>query len=289
MGGSGSFASISCSKFANTHLISVIGKDYPDKFIKKLKKSGVNIEKIKKIDEVNSFSYSCKYTKDFKHRISLKTELNCLEKFNLNYLNELDFDYVCLSAFSPKIQMDLVLKLKNPKVIVADTIEFYIKHNREELNSLFSKIDGLIVNEQEAMMIANKRDIKKCGQEILKYNLKFLIIKRAEHGAILFYRNIQYNIPAFSKWKVIDPTGAGDTFIGTFVGYLASRKFKFNDKNEVELLIKAIEIAVVCSSVAIACFSVGRLMNIRTQDLKLLNIQYQVRNQIQFKKRMADD
>lgn len=269
LGGSGSYASIAAAKFTETVLISVIGRDFSKKYLKHLIKAKVNLKNVRKLKNQKTFAYKCKYAKDLSSRITLQTDLNCLKDFEIGKKIKFeDYKYLCLCAFSPKTQLQVIEKTKSTKLIMADTIEYYILNNKEEFIQVLKKTDGIVINEQEAKLFTGKQKTGLCAKEIAKYGPKIIIIKMAEKGAVLFYNNRTYSFKAKKVSRIIDPTGAGDSFIGAIAGRLASNEFNFKKANALNLLIDAIEFGIVTASQTIMSFSIGSLAKIKTEDLK---------------------
>ncbi|OFX59968.1 MAG: sugar kinase [Bacteroidetes bacterium GWA2_30_7] len=233
LGGAGTFISLSSSYFnISPKLISVVGGDFPDEYINLLKKHNVNTEGLQLKSDKKTFFWSGKYHDDMNNRDTLITELNVLGEFNPVVPESYQgASVVMLGNLSPDVQRKVIEQLKvRPAVIVMDTMNFWMNIAHEELLRTIKMVDVLTLNDEEARQLSGEKSLALAAKKILDMGPKYLIIKKGEHGALLFDKNKIFFAPALPLEIVFDPTGAGDTFAGGFSGYLAkTQDFSFNN------------------------------------------------------------
>lgn len=224
VGGAATYICWSASKFANNiNLVSVVGGDFPKEELAELEEQGVDTEGVQIKEDEKSFFWSGKYHMDMNSRDTLVTELNVLENFDPilpeSYKNA---DFVMLGNLAPSVQMRVLEQLTTrPKLVVMDTMNFWMDIALDDLKAVIKRIDVLTINDEEARQLSGEYSLVKAAQAILKMGPKYLVIKKGEHGALLFHGNNVFFAPALPLEEVFDPTGAGDTFAGGFIGYLA--------------------------------------------------------------------
>lgn len=227
LGGAATYISLAASYFTkNINLVSVVGGDFQAENIKLLQKHGVNTEGLQVLKDQKTFFWAGKYHNDMNTRDTLVTELNVLEKFNPvvpeSYQN---CEFLMLGNLVPAVQQQVMAQLKKrPKLIVLDTMNFWMDIALEDLKKTLTMVDVLTVNDAEARQLSGEYSLVKAAQKILKMGPKYLIIKKGEHGALLFNKEQVFFAPALPLEDVFDPTGAGDSFAGGFIGYLAQTK-----------------------------------------------------------------
>ena len=224
LGGAATFISLTASQFADdVHIISVVGGDFPEEYINLLTSRGINTDGLQIKSEGKSFYWSGRYHTDMNTRDTLVTELNVLADFD-PILPEscLSPDFVVLGNLTPSVQMRVLDQLKkHPKLIVMDTMNYWMDSAWDDLMKVIAKVDVLMVNDSEARQLTGEYSLVKAAQKILTMGPKYLVIKKGEHGALLFHGNNVFYAPALPLEEVFDPTGAGDTFAGGFIGHLA--------------------------------------------------------------------
>lgn len=227
LGGAATFISLSSSYFTKkVNIVSVVGGDFPQENIQLLKSHGVDTEGLQVLENEKTFFWSGKYHIDMNTRDTLETQLNVLEKFNPaipeNYQN---CEFLMLGNLAPAIQKQVINNLKQrPKLIVMDTMNFWMEIALDELKETMQLVDVLSINDEEARLLSKEYSLVKAAQKILTMGPKFLIIKKGEHGALLFNKKEVFFAPALPLEDVFDPTGAGDSFAGGFIGHLAASK-----------------------------------------------------------------
>lgn len=227
VGGAASYICLASSYFTKqSHLVSVVGGDFPESFINLLQGQGVNTEGLQIKADEKSFFWSGKYHNDLNNRDTLVTELNVLGTFNpIVPPSAQEAEFLMLGNLAPAVQISVIKQMKTrPKLIVLDTMNFWMDIALPELTEVIGMIDVLTINDAEARQLSGEYSLVKAAQKILKMGLKALVIKKGEHGALLFNHEHVFYAPALPLEEVYDPTGAGDTFAGGFIGHLAKTK-----------------------------------------------------------------
>ena len=224
VGGAATYASLAASYFYNqTKIVAVVGDDFGKDNINILNQHGVDTEGLQIKTGEKSFFWSGKYHNDMNSRDTLVTELNVLEHFDpIIPESYQDCEYLMLGNLTPQIQRTVIERLKNrPKLIVLDTMNFWMDIMMDDLLETIKLVDVLTINDAEARQLSGEYSLVKAAAKILTMGPKYLIIKKGEHGALLFHEDKIFSAPALPLADVFDPTGAGDTFAGGFIGYLA--------------------------------------------------------------------
>jgi sugar/nucleoside kinase (ribokinase family) len=205
-------------------LVAVVGDDFPQEYIDLLNNKGINTKGLQVKAGEKSFFWSGRYFNDMNNRETLITELNVLADFDPIVPEGLESpDYLMLGNLAPIVQSTLISRLKNrPKLIVMDTMNFWMDIAMDDLMKTISMVDVLSINDEEARQLSGEYSLRKAARKILTMGPKYLIIKKGEHGALLFFEEEVYFAPAMLLEDVFDPTGAGDTFAGGFIGWIAS-------------------------------------------------------------------
>ena len=255
LGGSANYFSIAASFFTKSKLVAVVGEDFPEQHLYYLKSRDVDIEGIK-IEEGKTFCWEGEYRGSMEEAITHSTKLNVLEHFNPKLPNSYrDIKYIFLGNISPELQLSVLKQVRSPQLVAMDTMNFWINSSREKLLEVLKKIDLLIVNEEELKLLGQDRDMASAAKKIQALGPKALAIKQGNRGATSFYKESIFSIPAIHVEKVVDPTGAGDTFAGGLMGYLAKNSLDLNEEN----LKEAIFYGNVMASFAIQDFSFYQL------------------------------
>lgn len=266
IGGSGTYISLAASFFYNNiKLVSVVGDDFPKATFTNFNKKGIHTEGIQIIKGKKSFFWAGRYHLDMNTRDTLKTELNVLADFDpILPESYRKAEYVMLGNIEPALQISVIDQLKTkPKLLAMDTMNYWMNNSRPALDKVLQMVDLLIINDEEARQLANEFSIAKAAKIIMqKYTLKSLVIKKGEHGALLFSGNQVFFAPALPLEEVFDPTGAGDTFAGGFIGYLAKTK-NITFTNMKRALIFGSAMASFC----VEKFGPQRLMEIKNSNV----------------------
>jgi len=263
IGGAATYIALAASYFTKPiNMVSVVGDDFPEEGLQNLKSHGANTDGIQIKKGEKTFFWSGKYHNDMNTRDTLATELNVLADFEPVVLDEYqDCEFLMLGNLTPAVQMSVINQMKNrPKLVVLDTMNFWMDIALDELKEVIKKIDVLTINDEEARQLSGEYSLVKAAQKILEMGPEFLVIKKGEHGALLFNKESVFFAPALPLEEVFDPTGAGDSFAGGFIGYLAStRDISFDNMK------RAIIFGSAMASFCVEKFGTERLINL-TQD-----------------------
>lgn len=227
VGGAASYISLAASYFTkDIQLVSVIGDDFPDSFLNTLKLQGINLDGLQIKKGEKSFFWSGKYHNDLNNRDTIDTQLNVLANFDpIVPESSKNCEFLMLGNLVPAVQQSVISQLSSrPKLIVLDTMNFWMNIAMDELKKTIASIDVLTINDSEARQLSGEYSLVKAAQKILEMGPKVLVIKKGEHGALLFNKEEVFFAPALPLEEVFDPTGAGDSFAGGFIGYLAKTK-----------------------------------------------------------------
>lgn len=260
IGGAATYISLAASYFTkNIQLVSVIGGDFPKEALEMLKNHGVVLEGLQIKENEKSFFWSGRYHNDMNSRDTLATELNVLADFNpVVPESAKECDFLMLGNLMPSVQQKVIAQLnKRPKLIVLDTMNFWMDIAMDELLQTIANVDVLTINDAEARQLSGEYSLVKAAQKILEMGPKVLIIKKGEHGALLFNKEQVFFAPALPLEDVFDPTGAGDSFAGGFVGYLAQTK-----DISFENMKRAIIFGSAMASFTVEKFGVERLIGL---------------------------
>jgi len=258
VGGACTYISLSAAYFNDSpNLISVVGEDFPKETIDLFKKRGINTEGLQIKEGEKTFFWSGKYHQDMNTRDTIDTQLNVLESFDPIVPNSYqDCDILMLGNLTPSVQMKVIQQMETrPKLIVLDTMNFWMKIAMDDLKEVIKQIDVLTINDEEARLLSGEHSLRKAAKIILQMGPKYLIIIKGEHGALLFGDNNIFYAPALPLEEVFDPTGAGDTFAGGFVGDLSSW-----DRINWEAMKKAIIVGSAMASFTVEKFGIERLV-----------------------------
>ncbi len=265
VGGAATYISLAASYFTkNLNLVSVVGDDFPNTELKYMKKRGVNIEGLQIKEGEKSFFWAGKYHDNMNSRDTLVTELNVLADFDpILPESYKKAKYVMLGNLTPDIQMKVIKQMKKrPKLIVLDTMNFWMDIAMDSLKKVIKEIDVLTINDEEARQLSGEYSLVNAAKVIHKMGPKFLVIKKGEHGALLFQGNKIFFAPALPLAQVFDPTGAGDTFAGGFIGYLA----KTGDLS-FENMKRAVIYGSAMASFCVEEFSISRLKTLKSKEI----------------------
>lgn len=265
LGGSAVYASVSASYFTKVGLVGVVGEDFPKNNIDILKKKKIDISGLQTINNGLTFRWSGVYEdKDLNSAITLKTDLNVFADFRPklpdNYKN---IPYIFLGNIHPSLQLYVVKQLKSPKLVILDSMNLWINTTLEDLLKVIKRSNIVLLNEIEAKMLCCSNNLVCAAKRILSMGPNYVIIKKGEHGAMLFSKKGAFIVPAFPLDKVIDPTGAGDSFAGGLVGYIASKN-KVND----EIIKQALVVGSAMASFNVQNFSLKGLLSLKKSDIK---------------------
>jgi sugar/nucleoside kinase (ribokinase family) len=270
LGGSATYFSYSASFFSPVRLVGVVGEDFPSEHVALLKSRNIDTSGLHTVPGGKTFFWKGKYLSNMNDRETLEVQLNVFGDFRPTLPESFRrSDFVFLANGSPGTQMSVLEQAAGPRLVVADTMDLWIREHHAELMRLFKRIDGLVMNDSEAKLLTNDENLVAAGHKILKLGPRFVVIKKGEHGAMFFSAHETYVLPAFPTERVIDPTGAGDSFAGGMMGYLASQ-----GNFEPKTLKEAMAYGILTASYTVEDFSLDRLQNITRADLDSRLTQY---------------
>ena len=224
VGGAATYISLSASQFGvDSGIVSVVGGDFPKTYLEKLNTKNINTDGIEIVEEGKTFFWKGVYHNDLNSRDTLITDLNVLADFKpVVPENYNDADFLMLGNLHPSVQMEVIKQIPiRPKLVVLDTMNFWMDNTLDELMEVIAKIDVITINDEEARQLSGEYSLVKAAQKIHEMGPKFVVIKKGEHGALLFNDGQVFYAPALPLEEVFDPTGAGDTFAGGFIGHIA--------------------------------------------------------------------
>ncbi|MBP7807942.1 MAG: bifunctional hydroxymethylpyrimidine kinase/phosphomethylpyrimidine kinase [Bacteroidia bacterium] len=266
VGGAASYIALAASYFhKDISLVSVVGDDFPQDFLNILKGKGANLDGLQIKKGEKSFFWAGKYHNDLNSRDTLETQLNVLEKFDpIVPESSKSVDFLMLGNLVPAVQQKVISQLtKRPKLIVLDTMNFWMDIAMDDLKKTLTMVDVLTINDSEARQLSGEYSLVKAAQKILQMGPKTLVIKKGEHGALLFNKDEVFFAPALPLEDVYDPTGAGDSFAGGFIGYLAKTK-----DISFENMKRAIIFGSAMASFTVEKFGTERLINLSQNDIE---------------------
>ena len=225
LGGAATYIGLSAAQFKNVNagIVSVIGEDFPQEYIELLRTNNIDLSGLETVKGGKTFFWSGRYHNDMNSRDTLDTQLNVLADFQPVVPDHFkDAAIVMLGNLHPAVQLSVIDQVNNPKLIVLDTMNFWMDTTWDLLQEVIAKVDVITINDEEARQLSGEYSLVKAAKKINEMGPKYVVIKKGEHGALLFYNEEMFFAPALPLEEVFDPTGAGDTFAGGFSGYLAS-------------------------------------------------------------------
>ncbi len=263
LGGSATYFSTAASFFTEVDLIAVVGEDFPEHHIEFLKSRGIDVSGLERRNG-KTFRWKGEYTYQLNEAHTLDTQLNVLETFHPKIpAHYRDPDLLFLGNIDPELQMDVLNQVQRPKLVACDTMNFWIGGKQEELWKVLEKVDVLVINDGEARELGQDSNLVKVAQDILARGPKHLIVKRGEYGVLMFNGKQTFGAPAFPLEMVKDPTGAGDTFAGGFMGHLTATR-DFSDAG----MRRAIIFGSVMASFNVEAFSLDRLRDLDYKEVE---------------------
>lgn len=265
LGGSGTYAGLSASNFMDDiNIVSVVGEDFPEEHLANFRKKGISTEGINVVKGGKTFFWKGKYHNDMNTRDTLDTQLNVLADFDPMIPESFrKSDFLMLGNLTPAVQMNVLEQMEErPKLVILDTMNFWMDIAMDELKAVLKKIDVLTINDEEARQLSGEYSLVKAAQKIFEMGPKYLIIKKGEHGALLFGEGEVFFAPALPLEEVFDPTGAGDTFAGGFIGHLAhTRDISFDNMK------RAVIFGSALASFCVEKFGTERIASITPKEM----------------------
>lgn len=265
LGGAATFIGLAASQFnVDAAIVSIVGEDLPKEYIKLLSEKNINLDGLEIVKNGKTFYWKGKYHNDLNSRDTLVTELNTLADFNpVVPVAYKDADVVMLGNLHPNVQLSVIEQMeKRPKLIILDTMNFWMDNALEELLNVIKHIDVLTINDEEARQLTGEYSLVKAAHKIYEMGPKYVVIKKGEHGALLFHDTNAFFAPALPLEEVFDPTGAGDTFAGGFSGYLAA-----TGDTSFENLKNAVIHGSNLASFSVEKFGTERMVNLKREEV----------------------
>lgn len=262
LGGSATYSAFSSHFFHKTGIISAVGKDFPKNY-RNLLEEKVDLTGLKTLDG-KTFHYDSTFDYDLSKRMTNRTALNVINKYSPEVPSEyLKADFVYVGNYDPEKGLDILGQFENPKLTAFDTIEFWIKSKRAAVMKMIENVDCVILNDDEARMIVKEPSLVKCGKKLLELGPECVVVKKGEHGSLFFNQDIIFPLPGYPLEEIVDPTGAGDSFAGGFLGHLA-RKGKISTPT----LKEAVFYGNIMGSFTVEDFGINRLINLSLAEIE---------------------
>jgi len=262
LGGSGTFFSVAASYFTDVRLVAVVGNDFPDEHLQMLRERNIDLAGVKMADGA-TFRWKGRYGFELNEAQTLDTQLNVFADFQPDLpAGYADSDFVFLANIDPELQSEVLRQVRRPRLIAADSMNFWISGKRDALLETLKGVDLLVINEGETRQLAGEANLIKAAKAVLQMGPKTLIVKRGEYGVLMFSEGEIFAAPAYPLEEVFDPTGAGDTFAGGFMGYLAATK-----NLEPANIRRAIVYGSVMASFTVEDFSLNRLKSLTIEEI----------------------
>jgi len=262
LGGSGVYSAVAASFFTDIELIGPVGNDFPPEHLDFLHSRKIGTAALQKIDGP-TFRWGGFYEYDMNQAHTLETKLNVLTKFDPEVPEKLrNAPYVFLANIDPSLQLKVISQLKKPKLLIADTMNFWIESKRDVLHEVIKKVDFMIMNDAEIRQFMETPNIPVAARRLLELGCRGVIVKKGEHGALVFTRDSHFSAPSFPQELLRDPTGAGDSFGGAFIGYLA----RTDDRSD-ENIRRAAIVGSVMASFNIEDFSLERMRRLKKKEI----------------------
>ena len=266
LGGAATYIGLSSAQFdIDSAIVSVVGGDFLQSDIQMLERKGINTQGLEIVKDGKTFFWSGKYHNDMNSRDTLTTELNVLETFTPVVPQAYkDAEVVMLGNLHPMVQMSVIEQMNDPKMVVLDTMNFWMDIALEDLKKVISRVDVITINDEEARQLSGAYSLVNASKIIMEMGPKYVVIKKGEHGALIFYKDQMFYAPAMPLSEVFDPTGAGDTFAGGFTGYLAnSGDYSF------ESMKRAIIYGSCLASFCVEKFGTQRMEHLTKKEIDL--------------------
>lgn len=271
LGGSAVYFSYAASFFTPVRLVGVVGEDWPSEHTRMLQSRNIDTSGLEVKQGGKTFFWKGRYKPNMNDRDTLEVDLNVFGEFNPVLPTQFrDTPFVFLANAAPAVQLKVLEQTQNPKIVFADTMDLWINTAQPALRELLTKVDGLVLNDSEAKLLTEKENLIEAGRAVQKLGPKYVVVKKGEHGAIFFEPEGVSVLPAFPTDRVVDPTGAGDSFAGGMMGYLAS-----TGKTDPQSLRRALAYGTLVASYNVEDFSLDRMKQIERADLDRRFDQYQ--------------
>ncbi len=274
LGGAATFAAISASYFVKPGMIAVIGQDFPKSYYKILNKF-IDLKGLVR-ENGKTFRYDGSYDETLSHRTTNKTELNVLDNFRPKVPEEYKrSEFVYLANNDPVQNTKIIDEFDGIKFSMCDTIDFWISTKRSDVIKMMQRVDSVVINDEEAKLLTKTQNLIKCAKKIMEWGTQYVIIKKGEHGSLLFYEDVVFPSPAFSMENIVDPTGAGDSFAGGMIGYLARK-----NNTRISTIREAAVYGNIMGSFAVEEYGIDGITTLKKSEIQKRFNQY--KNMVRF-------
>ena len=264
LGGSASYACLAASYFTTPHIVGVVGHDFRERDRKKLAKRGIDLSGLRTDETGRTFFWKGRYHENFNRRDTEDLQLNVFERFNPQLTEEQKLTpYVMLGNIRPDLQLAVLDQLESPKFVLADTIDIWIETKRELLSQVMRRADLVVINDTESAKLTGETNVILAGRHLRTHSCRTVIIKKGEHGAVLFHEDGLFTLPAYPVTELRDPTGAGDSFAGALLGYIAA-----TGMSDFATLKQGMIYATAVASLTVEDFSTDRLAKAGCAEIK---------------------
>ena len=264
LGGAATYGSVAASLFAPVNLVGVVGDDFPSQHVEFLKNRNIDLAGLQTVEGGSTFRWKGDYISDLNQAVTHETHLGVFEHFEPNLPDHYrDADFVFLANINPELQLRVLDQVRAPKLVLCDTMNLWINIAREHVMEIFKRVDIAVLNDGEAKMLTEIDNTIQAGRALQKLGPKYVIIKKGEHGALMFSEDEIFSAPSFPLEEVVDPTGAGDSFAGSLIGYLA----KTNDLSH-ENMRRAVVYGSVVASTTVQDFSLKALRELTIEEVE---------------------
>jgi sugar/nucleoside kinase (ribokinase family) len=268
LGGAASYAAVAASFFAPPRLVGIVGEDFPEEDLEDFRKRQIDLEGLQ-IVPGKTFHWSGEYLEDMNVRETRATELNVFEHFTPTLPDSYRHsEVVLLGNIAPELQLHVLQQLEAPHFVIADTMNLWINIARPALKELLARIDLLLLNESEARELTEESNLIKAGRALCAMGPRYVVIKKGEHGALLFSNDLMFTCSAFPLEEISDPTGAGDAFGGGLAGYLSSHFEEFKTDSKMRLLREGMIYGSIMASFTVESFSLERLRAVTPAEIQ---------------------
>ncbi len=264
-GGSASYFSYAASFFVPVEVVAVVGEDFPEDYRKILRERNIGLDHLEIMRNGKTFRWKGKYESDLNSALTLETQLNVLLEFKPRLKGEETPVFLFLANIDPQIQEAVLNQLKRPKcrLVACDTMNYWIQNKNRELQQVLKRVDLLVVNDGEARLLTSQPSLIKAARQIQSMGPSIVVIKKGEHGALLFYESQFFALPAYPLEEVFDPTGAGDTFAGGMIAYLAKHNVL-----DFEVMKRAVAYGSIVASFTVEQFGLERLRSLSYEEIE---------------------
>ena len=262
LGGAATYGSVACSLFSPVQLVGVVGDDFPTEHVDFLRSRNIDLDGLQVVPEGKTFRWKGDYNADLNQAVTHETQLGVFEHFEPNLpANYREADFVFLANINPSLQLQVLEQISSPKLVLCDTMNLWINLARDSVMDVFKRVDIAVLNDGEAKMLTGRDNVISAGRELLELGPRAVIVKKGEHGAMMFTREGLFSTPTYPLEKVVDPTGAGDSFAGSLMGFLAQ-----SGDLSLENLKRAVVMGGAVASVTVEDFSLSSLRALQKEE-----------------------